>query len=93
MRYSIASAATALFVSQAVAFPGMVPGGMDGLTTPLAQRAYEQKLKRQTAAAPQGAGALPATPPPFDAKAQYVSNQGAYAVSCFNLASRHITVG
>ena len=37
-------------------------------------------LKRQNAAAPQGdgVGALPLTPPPFDAASQYVSTTGAY---------------
>ncbi|KAF2726154.1 hypothetical protein K431DRAFT_214138 [Polychaeton citri CBS 116435] len=45
---------------------------MDALTAPLA----EDGLRRRQVAPPQGAGAAPATPPPFDAKAQYVSNQG-----------------
>ena len=36
--------------------------------------------KRQVLSGPQGAGALPLVPPPFDAKSQYVSNQGAHAV-------------
>ena len=40
--------------------------------------------KRQVLAGPQGAGALPLVPPPFDAKSQYVSNQGANAVSCLS---------
>lgn len=39
------------------------------------------ELDARQAAAPQGAGALPLTPPPFNASQQYVSNQGAHAVS------------
>ena len=38
--------------------------------------AAERLAGRAIGAPPQGAGALPATPPPFDAKLQYVSNQG-----------------
>lgn len=34
---------------------------------------------RQAAASPQGAGAMPLTPPPFDAAAQYIPNDGAHA--------------
>lgn len=64
----------ALLASGAAAFPAM----MDALTAPLAAEAAN--LRRAIdLAAPQGAGALPASPPPFDAKAQYISNQGAHA--------------
>ncbi|KAL9094518.1 MAG: hypothetical protein Q9165_003077 [Trypethelium subeluteriae] len=53
---------------------------MDQLMGPVYAEAFKQKLKRQVdPTAPQGAGALPATPPLFDAAAQYVSNQGDYA--------------
>lgn len=42
--------------------------------------ADEAHVKRQSSAsAPQGAGALPLAPPPFDAKSQYISNKGAHA--------------
>lgn len=46
----------------------------------LLQEALERELlvKRQTVA-PQGAGALPLVPPPFNATAQYVSNTGSHA--------------
>lgn len=39
----------------------------------------QNDILKRAAAPPQGAGALPAAPPPFDAKAQYVSNKGAHA--------------
>lgn len=56
------------------------PGQMDSLMGPIYAEAYKQNFKRQIdATAPQGTGALPATPPPFDAAAQYVSNQGIHA--------------
>ena len=64
--------------SYAAAFPNM-----DKMTAPLAARAYAkaQAAKRQIdATAPQGAGALPLVPPPFNAKAQYVSNKGTHKV-------------
>lgn len=35
---------------------------------------------RAVVASPQGAGALPLVPPPFDAAKQYVSNKGQYKV-------------
>jgi len=63
-----------LLASGAAAFPAM----MDALTAPLT--AEGANLRRAiNPAAPQGVGALPLAPPPFDAKAQYVSNQGAHA--------------
>ncbi|KAI9658792.1 MAG: hypothetical protein M1821_002352 [Bathelium mastoideum] len=65
-----------LFAANAGAFPGK----MDQLMGPVYAEAYKQKFKRQIdATAPQGTGALPLTPPPFDAAAQYISNQGAHA--------------
>ena len=55
------------------------PGKMDKLMGPIYAENFKHKEKRQIdASAPQGAGALPITPPPFDAAAQYVSNQGAH---------------
>ena len=66
---------TAFLAGNVAAFPK----NMDMLTGPLAAEAL--KLKRQiSSTAPQGAGALPLTPPPFDAKSQYVSNTGAHKV-------------
>ncbi|USW58157.1 Putative chloroperoxidase [Septoria linicola] len=62
-------AVTGLMASSVMAFPAM----MDVLTAPLIENAH---TKRAAIASPQGAGALPLAPPPFDAKAQYVSNQG-----------------
>ena len=57
----------AAFVAGSVsAFPHM-----DLLTGPLAANALQKR-----ATAPQGAGALPLVPPPFNAKAQYVSTTG-----------------
>lgn len=38
-------------------------------------------VARQAVNRPQGGAPLPLVPPPFDAKSQYVSNKGAYAVS------------
>nr|POF15021.1 aromatic peroxygenase [Quercus suber] len=70
MRFSFT--ATAVLVANAVAFPAM-----DQLTAPVLQNA--RLNSRAANVAPQGAGALPLTPPPFDAKAQYVSNKGKYA--------------
>lgn len=79
-------ATAGLLATNVAAFPHM----MDKLVAPLADDAVFQKLKgRHTgsssldarqAASDQGAGALPLTPPPFDAELQYVSNQGAHAV-------------
>lgn len=71
--YTLLAAALA---GNAVAFPHM-----DFLTGPIAAHAHTHaKAKRQIdASAPQGAGALPLTPPPFDAQSQYVSNKGAHA--------------
>lgn len=61
-------ALTGLLASTAAAFPAM----MDQLTGPLVENA----LTKRQGAPPQGAGALPAAPPPFDAKLQLVNNQG-----------------
>ncbi|KAF2716436.1 hypothetical protein K431DRAFT_307771 [Polychaeton citri CBS 116435] len=42
--------------------------------------AKDAHVKRQSSATPpQGAGASPLTPPPFDAASQYISNKGAHA--------------
>lgn len=61
----------------ASAFPQM----MDALTAPLAARALgDAATLERRASPPQGAGALPLVPPPFDAKSQYVSNQGTHKV-------------
>ncbi len=55
---------------------------MDKMTAPLAAKAYEQARKRAIdPKAPQGAGALPLVPPPFDAKSQFVSTTGDHKVS------------
>lgn len=58
------------------------PKNMDFMTAPLreeAVRRFAEAKRSVDAAAPQGAGALPATPPPFDAKSQYISTTGQYA--------------
>lgn len=62
----------AALASRVTAFPAMA---MDALTEPLQA---DLLTKRQTAAAPQGVGALPLVPPPFDPELQYVSNKGKY---------------
>ena len=62
---------TAFAASNVAAFPHM-----DLLTGPLAANA----LNKRQSNPPQGAGAMPLTPPPFDAKSQYVSNKGAHKV-------------
>lgn len=78
-------AATALMASAAMAWPM----NMEMLTGPLQEGAREKWLaardlleagitERQAVASPQGAGALPRTPPPFDAQAQLVSTSGQY---------------
>jgi len=41
---------------------------------------YEIAAKRAAAAAPQGAGALPLAPPPFDAALQHIATDGAHKV-------------
>ncbi|KAL9090602.1 MAG: hypothetical protein Q9159_001849 [Coniocarpon cinnabarinum] len=65
--------ATLLSASGVVAFPSLNLGNTR----------HTQHLvnvgKRQILGGPQGAGALPLLPPPFDAEAQYVSNQGEHA--------------
>ena len=73
---AIFAATVALHSANVAAFPGK----MDQLMGPLYTEAFKHKAKRQIdPTAPQGAGVMPATPPPFDAAAQYVSNQGEYA--------------
>lgn len=64
------AATLAATASNVVAFPHM----MDKLTGISMKDALAKR-----ATAPQGTGALPLVPPPFDAKAQYVSNQGDHA--------------
>lgn len=66
---------TALLAGNVIAFPK----NMDMLTGPLAAEALRAK-RAISATAPQGAGALPLTPPPFDAKSQYISTTGAHKV-------------
>ncbi|KAF7192099.1 Dothistromin biosynthesis peroxidase dotB [Pseudocercospora fuligena] len=74
---------TALMAGAAMAWPmnmDMITGGLqaDAQAKWLEARDMLENsiAERQAIASPQGAGALPLTPPPFDAKAQYVSNQG-----------------
>ena len=62
-----------LFSACANAFPRAV---MDRLADPVDGPEMRRAL---TASPPQGAGALPLAPPPFDAAAQYISTSGAYA--------------
>lgn len=73
--FTTAALSVALLATNVSAFPAMA---MDALTEPLKARALEMKPRAINAASPQGAGALPLVPPPFDAKAQYVSNKGAH---------------
>lgn len=76
MKSSIVAAANMAMLASA--FPHFA---MDHLTKPIAADvAYKRSLQsRQTSAAPQGAGFLPLTPPPFSASAQYVNTTGAHA--------------
>lgn len=71
MKTTYATSLLLAAASNVVAFPHM----MDKLLDPLARDALVKRI-----ASPQGAGALPLVPPPFDAKAQYVSNQGDHKV-------------
>jgi len=67
----------AFLAGQVAAFPRFA---MDALTAPLAADvAYKRVMARQSTTAPQGAGALPLTPPPFDASEQLISVSGAHA--------------
>lgn len=74
MKSFVASVAVAaLAVANVDAFPSLMTSG----NSPLVKNAL---ANRQAAAAPpQGAGAMPNTPPPFDASAQRVSTTGANA--------------
>jgi hypothetical protein len=66
----------AFLAGNAIAFPHM-----DLLTGPLAANAHQRlhATKRQIdSTAPQGTGALPLTPPPFDAASQHVSTTGTH---------------
>ena len=72
------AAVVAALTSNVAAFPHM----MDKLTGPLTARTLEAigHLEKRIAN-PQGTGALPLVPPPFDANLQRVSTSGQYAVS------------
>lgn len=73
MKFStLSTAAFGLLVSEISAFPHL----MTDPNSPLFVAAKEKRLS----VAPQGVGALPLLPPPFDAAAQYVSNKGAHKV-------------
>lgn len=63
----------ALFGAFANAFPRVV---LDQLADPVEGPELRRAL---SGSPPQGSGALPLAPPPFDASAQYVSNTGAHA--------------
>ena len=65
-------AVTGLLASTAAAFPAAVLNAIADGTL----KAPSEMVARAAVASPQGVGALPLTPPPFDAAAQYVSNQG-----------------
>ena len=80
--FTLSVGAFALAISYVAAFPRV----MLDADSSLVQDAVEAG-KRQ-AAPPQGAGALPLTPPPFDAKAQLVSTTGKYQVKNFDLPSQ-----
>lgn len=72
------SPVAACLIGCAAAFPHI-----DRLTASFAAGDLESASLRARAIAspPQGAGALPLVPPPFDAASQYVSTTGQYAVS------------
>jgi len=75
-------ASAAIFAGHVAAFPHLA---MDHLSAPIAADvAYKQLLERQSATPPQGAGALPLVPPPFDAKSQLIDVSGAHAVRSLN---------
>ena len=65
----------ALLASNVEAFPHFA---MDHLTVPLDVES-KRLLERQSTTAPQGVGALPLTPPPFNAAAQLIDVTGAHA--------------
>lgn len=67
----------AALATSAMAFPSQ----MFNADSAIVRAANSGVLKRQISGAvpPQGQGALPLTPPPFDAASQYVSNKGQYA--------------
>ncbi len=70
----LTSIVAALMATNVAAFPHM-----DTMTAPLKASAYNKLMRRAISRnAPQGKGALPVTPPPFDAKSQYISNKGAH---------------
>ena len=76
--FALSAINAALFASNVVAFPHMA---MDSLTAPLAADvAYRKLLERQSGSPPQGLGALPLVPPPFNAASQRINTTGAHAV-------------
>nr|POE51617.1 aromatic peroxygenase [Quercus suber] len=79
MKYSTTSVlSAALLVGNVAAFPR---AAMDSLTAPLLKEFMQpaEIARRQAGDAPQGEGALPSTPPPFDAAAQLIDVTGAHA--------------
>lgn len=64
--------------AQVAAFPHLA---MDSMTEPLREAA----LSRRQIESPQGAGALPLVPPPFDAESQQIDVSGTHAVGCWCL--------
>lgn len=75
--FTFSAVNAALLAGNAFAFPHLA---MDSLTAPIAADvAYKKLLERQSTTAPQGAGALPLTPPPFDAASQLISTSGSHA--------------
>jgi hypothetical protein len=72
MKFNVLS--SALLATGAAAFPNM-----DDMTAPLREMAMLEA--RQNRLAPQGVGALPLVPPPFNAAAQRVSTTGNNRVS------------
>lgn len=71
MKSFIAVSSLAL-VAQVSCFPHLA--NMDSMTEVL----REEALSKRQASPPQGAGALPATPPPFDAKSQRIDITGSH---------------
>ncbi|WPH01539.1 Hypothetical protein R9X50_00438500 [Acrodontium crateriforme] len=69
----------ALLASQVAAFPKMDMRAMEALMTPETMKLAREIHQRRDVAPPQGAGAMPLVPPPFDAASQYVSTSGQYA--------------
>lgn len=72
--HTLTATTVALLAGNAAAFPQYIDKLLDEAT-------LEQVdvRKRAIGDSPQGFGALPAVPPPFNAKEQYVSNKGVHA--------------